>query len=82
MGLKGDLKSISLANVLQDLAQNEQNGTLSLTDEAKVWKTLWSAGQGVGAIADIPPAAELCERLIAEYRQAMADAAADGFLRR
>lgn len=58
------------------------HGTLSLTDEAKVWKTLWSAGQGVGAIADIPPAAELCERLIAEYRQAMADAAADGFLRR
>ncbi len=31
MGLKGDLKSISLANVLQDLAQNEQNGTLALT---------------------------------------------------
>lgn len=30
MALKGDLKSISLANVLQDLASNEQTGTLSI----------------------------------------------------
>jgi nitronate monooxygenase len=36
---------------------------------------VWSAGQGVGAIRDVPPAAELCARLIAEYRQAWADTA-------
>jgi tetratricopeptide (TPR) repeat protein len=30
MGIKGDLKSISLANVLQDLAMNEQTGTLTI----------------------------------------------------
>ncbi|WP_342642952.1 NAD(P)H-dependent flavin oxidoreductase [Rhodoligotrophos ferricapiens] len=39
--------------------------------EARAWKTLWSAGQGVGAIDDIPAAAELCARLIAEYNQAL-----------
>ncbi len=31
MGIKGDLRSISLANVLQDLAMNEQTGTLRIT---------------------------------------------------
>lgn len=35
---------------------------------AKAWKDIWSAGQGTGSIRDLPPARELCERLIAEYR--------------
>lgn len=39
-------------------------------DEAKAWKTVWSAGQGVGTLRDIPPAAELCERLRREYAEA------------
>ena len=30
MGLKGDVRSISLANVLQDLVTNEQTGTLAI----------------------------------------------------
>ena len=45
------------------------------TDEAKVWKDIWSAGQGVGAIEDMPPAADLCRRLSSEYRSALQDAA-------
>ncbi len=39
--------------------------------EAKAWKTLWSAGQGVATIADVLPVAELVERLGAEFRQAI-----------
>ena len=39
---------------------------------AKAWKDVWSAGQGVGDIDDIPSAAELCQRLITEYREAIA----------
>ena len=39
--------------------------------EAKAWKTVWSAGQGVGSIDDIVPAAELCHRLKAEYLDAL-----------
>ncbi|RMF14338.1 MAG: nitronate monooxygenase [Alphaproteobacteria bacterium] len=38
--------------------------------EAKAWKHIWSAGQGVGSIHDIPTVAELVERLEAEYRRA------------
>ena len=39
-----------------------------LNQEAKAWKTIWSAGQGVGGITDIPAAGELCARIIREYR--------------
>jgi len=35
--------------------------------EKKVWRDIWSAGQGVGAIDDAPPAAEVVERLAGEY---------------
>lgn len=38
----------------------------------KPWRDIWSAGQGVGAIDDLPPARELIERLTGEYRQAAA----------
>ncbi len=45
----------------------------SLTDSnARVWKDLWSAGQGVATIHDIPSVAELVERIAREYRAACA----------
>ncbi len=43
-----------------------------IEDEVKAWKTVWSAGQGVGTIDDVPSAAELCARLGEEYRSALA----------
>jgi nitronate monooxygenase len=41
---------------------------LSVSDEAKAWKTIWSAGHGASAVQDIPTVAELVERLDGEYR--------------
>jgi nitronate monooxygenase len=43
-----------------------------LGDEAKAWKAIWSAGQGVGTIRDLPGTAELCVRLKAEFDAACA----------
>lgn len=43
---------------------------LDMGDEAKAWKTVWSAGQGAGAIHDVVPAGALVGRLVDEYRQA------------
>jgi len=43
---------------------------LDMADEAKAWKTVWSAGQGAGAIHDILPAGELVGRLRQEFAQA------------
>lgn len=42
-----------------------------LDSEAKAWKTLWSAGQGVTTIDDTVPLAELVARLKSEFRAAV-----------
>ena len=39
-------------------------------DEARVWRDIWSAGQGIGAVTRVVPVAELVARLAAEYRAA------------
>lgn len=36
-------------------------------DDAKAWKNVWSAGQGVGAVRNIEPVAEVVRRLKREY---------------
>lgn len=41
-----------------------------LDHEVKAWKTVWSAGQGVGSIDDEPPTAELVARLKREFDEA------------
>ena len=38
--------------------------------DAKAWKDIWGAGQGVGTIDDVLPAGELITRLKQEYRSA------------
>jgi nitronate monooxygenase len=40
-------------------------------EEAKAWKNLWSAGQGVATINDNPPAAELIATLKKDMVTAM-----------
>lgn len=37
---------------------------------AKAWKDIWGCGQGIGAVKDVLPAAELVARLKREYRAA------------
>ena len=46
---------------------------LDMGEEAKAWKTVWSAGQGAGAIHDVLPVAGLVGRLRDEYSQACDD---------
>ena len=41
-----------------------------MDDEAKAWKTVWSAGQGVSQINDVVSVEALVQRLEAEYQQA------------
>jgi nitronate monooxygenase len=55
------------------------HAALDMQSESKAWSAIWSAGQGVGGIEDVPAAGDLCARLIGEYRAAMAAAAADPF---
>jgi nitronate monooxygenase len=43
---------------------------VSSQENKKRWKDIYTAGHGVGNIADVPTAAELCRRLIAQYNEA------------
>lgn len=44
---------------------------LNLEADKKAWRDIWSAGQGVGAIADVPGVADLVDRLEREYCAAL-----------
>lgn len=46
---------------------------LDMGDEAKAWKTVWSAGQGAGAVHDVVPTADLVARLSQEFRATVMD---------
>jgi nitronate monooxygenase len=41
-------------------------------ERPKVWRDIWSAGQGVGLIDDVPPVATIVDRLRREYDDARA----------
>jgi nitronate monooxygenase len=45
---------------------------LDMSSEAKLWRDIWSAGQGVGAITDLPDCASLCRQLAEDYAAAAA----------
>lgn len=55
-----------------NLPHGAGRGSGHLPPHVKPWLNLWSAGQGIGLIEDVPPVAELVERLVAEYRAAAA----------
>ena len=57
------------------------HGGMNMSDETRAWKTVWSAGHGVGSVVDVPTTAALCRQLVEGYRAAMAELAADPFAR-
>lgn len=63
--------SIAAAGLDPDHLEQRVEMDMSAESEAKAWKDYWSAGQGVGNIHDVLPAAELCSRLIREYHEAI-----------
>ena len=56
------------ANMPEDKKPNFENAQ----DDAKAWKNVWSAGQGVGAVRAVEPVAQIVARLKIDY-----DAACD-----
>lgn len=75
-GVNANFMKPSIVRAGLDPANLTKHGGLDMGNEAKAWRDVWSAGHGVGAIADSPPAAELCARLAREYDAALASAAA------
>lgn len=52
---------------------------MDIEGEARAWRDVWSAGQGVGSIDAVPAAADLCRRLTTEYRAAVEGMKIDRF---
>lgn len=80
-GVPASFMRQSLEAAGYDLKQVQNKGEINygeklkpISDEAKAWKTVWSAGQGVGTIADLPSVEVLVARLDREYRDAQRQA--------
>ncbi len=70
-GVPGNFLRASLAAAGKDPDDLTPPDRLNFgTTDAKAWRDLWAAGQGVGAIDDLPHVAALVDRLEAEYRSA------------
>lgn len=68
--LKASLRSIGLDPAAMPVLK--QRGTAHLPAGTMPWRDVWSGGQGIGLIHDIPSVAELVERLTQEYDAACA----------
>jgi len=69
--VRGNFLRESIAAAGLDPDRLNESPDVNLTEhEKRPWKNIWSAGHGVGGIADLPGAGELCARLAAEYRTA------------
>lgn len=72
-GVPGNFLRASLAAAGRDpddLTPPDKLNFGTASSDIKAWRDLWAAGQGVGAIEDTPPVAELVRRLEADYRSA------------
>ena len=69
-GIPGNFLRASLAAAGKDPDNLTPPDALNFgtqNSDVKAWRDLWAAGQGVGAINDIPPVAELVARLEQDY---------------
>ena len=62
--------SIAAAGLDPSNLPSVEKGKMDFGSGKKAWRDIWSAGQGVGQIDDVPTTAELVERLQREYAAA------------
>ncbi len=68
--LKSSLRAVGLDP--DNLLTPERHSTAHLPEGKKPWRDIWSGGQGIGLIHDLPTVAELVRRLQEEYLAACA----------
>jgi nitronate monooxygenase len=85
-GVPGNYLRQSVINAGLDPDRLPSRGKTAMNFEAakaseavKAWRDIWGAGQGVGAIGDILPAADVITRMRAEYFRAKEDLCAHAF---
>ena len=73
--------SIAAAGLNPDALETSDPSKMNfveLTEGKKAWRDIWGCGQGIYAVKEIVPAAQLIARLRTEYRAALARLAAEG----
>jgi len=68
--LKGSVTSAGLDPDNLPQSDPSQMNFAGGSSKAKAWKEIWGAGQGVGAVHDVVPTADLVARLTREYEAA------------
>jgi nitronate monooxygenase len=68
--LRPSLESMGITQEMWDLKKKVDFGD-ELNSEAKAWKTIWSAGQGVTTIKDVQPVADLVMQIKREFLEAL-----------
>ena len=66
-GIPGNFLKPSIAAAGHDPDNLPVSGKIEIGRERKSWQDVWSAGQGVGQIHDVPKVRDLVDRLVAEY---------------
>ena len=72
-GVKANWLRASLETAGYDPDHMPEAGAIDITasaGDAKRWRDVWSAGQGVGAIDDIQPIADIVDTLYRDYQKA------------
>ena len=70
--LKGSIEKAGLdPNNLPEAGKDSMNFGSGGNSEAKAWKDIWGAGQGVGSVKDAPSMQEIVDQLKAEYDEAV-----------
>jgi nitronate monooxygenase len=81
-GIHGSYLKGSIANAgmdpenLPEGSKDDMDFAKASKSDAKAWKDIWGAGQGVGSIEDVLPAREIVLRIEQEYKETLAELAA------
>lgn len=71
--LKDSVRSVGMdPDNLPEGSKDDMDFSKGSDIDAKAWRDIWSAGQGVGGIHDILPARDLVLRMEREYRETLA----------
>jgi nitronate monooxygenase len=65
--------SVAAAGFDPDNLPTGDKSKMNFSSSSKAWRDVWSAGQGVGSITDIPTVADCVARLREEYATAASD---------
>lgn len=83
-GVSGNYLAPSIAragldpdNLPDEKTQMDFTKATSSSGAAKAWKDIWGSGQGIGAVRAVEPAADLIDRLAADYAAAATALKAD-----